>query len=266
MPNYFAESKWKNLSESQPERPQFRNLKVNVESQNLKLSKKRFIAGIKVANAKSSEPVLFDPENLLRVKPEVKDSLKLKTEEINNKNVKSFNEAELELKVNEAVEIATKEIATRLESEYLAKIENLEKSWHEIFIDFKNQHKNALQLLEEELLSFSLEALKKYVFTVTKQDTRVFTELTKHIFQKLNSLDSVVIRVSPEDYQMVQQIMSGVELKLEKEGVSIISDDSVGRGCIFEHSLGSINVNLEESFNRLTKLMLGAEKVESKLS
>jgi len=106
---------------------------------------------------------------------------------------------------------------------------------------------------EEEIIRIVMEIARKIVGEQLKTDREAILGPVKKALEKCAFSAGVIMKVSPEDYDVVE--LSKSKLMAEIEGISqieIIAEDTLSQGsCLLETDAGFINSSLEVQLDRI---------------
>lgn len=111
---------------------------------------------------------------------------------------------------------------------------------------------------EEDLLKLAVLIARKIMLREFACDPGILAGLVRGALEIAADGGEVVVRLNPEEYQIVVECREFRELLSEKRGVSLKADPAVGRaGCLVETVRGNIDAGLDaqldEIFRRLTE-------------
>lgn len=115
---------------------------------------------------------------------------------------------------------------------------------------------NNLESLEDDFLKFSLLLADKIVKKQVSGDISWLNPVVRDALGALGSVDKIIIRVNPEDYDLIIEYEEALELN-SRVSIEFEADSSISPGgCLIESDKGLIDARLEKRLGKIaTHLM-----------
>lgn len=123
--------------------------------------------------------------------------------------------------------------------------------------DFLDQRrKNQMREMEEDVVNLVFDVVRKVIGKELEQTSESVLSIVKNALAKSSFTEKAVLRVSEEDYEIVNE--NRVQILRSIEGLSeleVISDISLIKGsCIIDTPSGEINASVEVQLRELEKV------------
>jgi len=148
-------------------------------------------------------------------------------------------------------------LVQKLESEYEQKVKTLEedfakkvKSIEEFVKNCEEELKNLILGLDEQVLKIAIKVAEKLVLKEVQTDPEVSLRVIKEALNYIAEGSSVVIKVSPEEFEFLEKEVPKVVKGKYK--VKFVKDPNIKKGGVFiESELGTIDATFEKRWEKL---------------
>jgi flagellar assembly protein FliH len=147
--------------------------------------------------------------------------------------------------------------------EALRKHEELIKEAESIRDKANEDYANILKSAEEDIAALVMNVARKVINTELTMNKKIILNLVSEALMRSSNRDSLVIRVSREDYDFVKENEESIKERVDGLGfLDIKQDPSLNAGsCIVETHYGCIDSSIETRMERLKAAFLEAIKM-----
>lgn len=126
-----------------------------------------------------------------------------------------------------------------------------------LLAEIENQRQQLLIENEVHLVELIFQIAKKIALRDLSEHREAVVEILKHAVDDLVNDERVVIHVSPEDLQFIQNVSEKSEKKMDKiKKLKIVEDEKLkSGGCLLETSFGSVDATVDERVSRAWELL-----------
>jgi len=126
--------------------------------------------------------------------------------------------------------------------------------------DFKAQSQEMLMEYERKAVELALHVARRMVGTVVETQREYVVSVVREAMQSVGSATIETIRVSPRDFDFLNQ-GAGEQLKAGSDTQPVFaSDETIKSGCVIVTSSGEVDFDLEAAWNRLhSKVVQGPQ-------
>ncbi len=198
------------------------------------------------------------------IKPEVladKDSQTISEHTEKVPEVKTLSlEENIELRIIQAQEEASRAARTELEKEYQTRIEEI-KAKHQEFITSQINAWKELEIKHEtKCLELALAVAKKILSVTVEIKPDYIQEVIKEALAQLSGTTPLKVKVSHQDYEFIEVVGLPRELSAAELNLVYELDDTISSGCVIETNYGEVDFVLENMFERIKKSIIEALK------
>lgn len=122
----------------------------------------------------------------------------------------------------------------------------------------KTAEQEARQMIidaERQILEIALAVAGKVLAREIEDNPTTILPIVKEALEKVRDQDQIIIRVNPEDYEMVLMAKRDLQLMVGREtAVSVAVDNIVPRGgCVIDTALGTVDARLDTKLELVYK-------------
>lgn len=135
--------------------------------------------------------------------------------------------------------------------------DELIKEANAIKTDCLNEREEILASIEREAIELVLNICEKVINNKLDQDKESIIHLILKGLESLNARDSVVVRVSTEDYDVVDLSKEKILAKASLvDSIEVKADSSLNKGgCIIETTKGIVDVSIDSQLQRMKDII-----------
>ncbi|ETR69700.1 MAG: flagellar assembly protein FliH [Candidatus Magnetoglobus multicellularis str. Araruama] len=124
---------------------------------------------------------------------------------------------------------------------------------HKIINILKTKEAEFLESVEKQILELVLAIAKKIVKQALKLKPEIILETIKHCLTKTKETQKIIIKVNPQDFNLVSKHKECFLQKIKNAGKFEIQESSsiLEGDCILETSNGEINATIKEQFAKI---------------
>jgi len=110
---------------------------------------------------------------------------------------------------------------------------------------------------ERQVVEIALAVARKILAREIEENPMVVLPIVRAALEKVRDQDQIIIRVNPDDYELVLQARRDLQMIVGREQVlSISSDQTIEHGsCMIESSNGTVDARLNTQFDILRKAL-----------
>ncbi|MEW9124916.1 MAG: FliH/SctL family protein [Thermotaleaceae bacterium] len=118
--------------------------------------------------------------------------------------------------------------------------------------------KRKIGMLENDIIRLVIDTTEKILNTKIQEDYEIIMGLIKLGLEKCTYTDSLIIRVSPEDYEYVLSVKEKILCLAENiNDIHVKQDAALKKGsCIIDTLSGSIDSSIETQFSQIKELFM----------
>lgn len=136
----------------------------------------------------------------------------------------------------------------------------MEQQLKSVLSDLSTQEQAGLRDLEQEALNLSLDIAKKIIGHAVEINPEYIVKIIQEALQLSGGARLKKVRVSPQDLEFIEVLKVAQTIK-EFDGSWVFeADESIKAGCILESSAGTINFELDKSWERIKDKILSLRK------
>lgn len=248
----YVQAKWEVVG-SEPSAPAFDSAKVRVERPR-DASNQSFVQGLIVDAGTSGTRVLFDPDQYLRkvaVEPEAQAD-----EAVEQPSSITVSEQELEEMLIAARAQAYEEAKSDCEQKLREQLACVVKDWSEVFADMKSQLAVSVENIEQQMLRFSIDVVRHFIRELAPANESLLRSVVAEAFESVDPQSIVEVHLSEADKALFDSLPELVALQ-EKYNFSVVAEPSVSTGCIVRTDFEELDFDVEASFERSVRRILG---------
>jgi flagellar assembly protein FliH len=157
---------------------------------------------------------------------------------------------------------AEEEVARMQQTEEQARNQHMDT----LALSFRTQLEALLGRIETDALRFALAVAERIVKREVRIDKEVVVRQIREAVKRVVGIDSIKIRVNPEDESIVRHHRSTILGSLESvREVLIEADASLDRGgCIIESAAGNVDARFETQMRQVEAALFGAAAQEGR--
>ncbi|WP_416198045.1 MAG: FliH domain-containing protein [Sporanaerobacter sp.] len=127
----------------------------------------------------------------------------------------------------------------------------------EIKNNYINKKENIYREIEEDVIELVINICEKIIYDKVEEDSEYIVTLILKGIESLNSTDNLMIRVSKEDYDIVEMSKDKILAKASLvNDLEIRLDSSLNKGdCIIETASGSVDVSIKDQVEEVKQLL-----------
>lgn len=138
--------------------------------------------------------------------------------------------------------------------EYHDKIETA----NQLIINAQQEAKDFITSSERQIIAIALSLAQKVLMREIEENPMVVLPIVRQALEKIRDQESITIRVSPEDYELVQKAKVSLQTSAGCEQcLTVLADETIaaGGGCMIDTANGTIDAKLETQFEILKKAL-----------
>ncbi len=142
------------------------------------------------------------------------------------------------------------------EEEVNEKIETIKSEYIKTFKKIENLRENIYKDAENEMVSIVKEAIKKVISSNINNSEEFILNVLKDTIKDNIESKNISIRVSPEDYEFLENSKEQLGKLFTGKEFKLIKDNSITRGgCIIETDFGEIDSTVETKLEEVLKVL-----------
>lgn len=143
----------------------------------------------------------------------------------------------------------------------LQKLEPTLVALKQIVDEIQTERKRLIERHEQELIKVAFALAVRIVKNVIDQDSQTVLRVIAEALKKVTGRQKVTLRLSPLDYQMIQQQFSRELSELwPPDSIAIEADEAIGRGgCRIRTDQGDIDATIESQIRTLKDSLWSAQ-------
>lgn len=155
----------------------------------------------------------------------------------------------------EAFEAGTNEGLKQAEEHFSMQLATIREQYDQKIIEMQNSILESLnertQMVEKKALELALAVSKKILETTVEAKPDYIYEVIKKAIFSVPGAKSVVVKVSPEDYEFISIEGLPHEITEMPIHVSYQADESIVSGCVIESEFGMINLEIDTMWGEI---------------
>ena len=167
-----------------------------------------------------------------------------------------FTQPQIDKMLSDAYNKGKEEALVEAVAENSERFVQMEQQLKSILSDLSDQEKLGLKDLEQEALQLSLDIAKKIIDHAVEINPEYIVKIIHEALQLSGGARLKKVRVSPQDLEFIEVLKVAQTIK-EFDGSWVFeADESIKAGCILESSAGTINFELDKSWERIKDKIL----------
>lgn len=120
------------------------------------------------------------------------------------------------------------------------------------------KYKESIVEAEQEIIRISLAVAKKILAREIEYNPMVVLPIVKAAIEKVRDQQQVVVRVNPDDFELVTQAKRDLQRILGRENaISIVDDHTIDPGgCIVDTPYGTVDASIDSQFAAIESAIL----------
>lgn len=120
----------------------------------------------------------------------------------------------------------------------------------------KNQKEEMVEKLETDIVSLVISSIEKILYTKVDDSSETILGLIKQGLDKCTYTESLILRVSPEDYDYVVSVRDKILSMAENiDDITVKKDGSLSKGsCVLDTVSGSIDSSIQTQIDNLSQM------------
>ncbi|MPM20340.1 hypothetical protein SDC9_66769 [bioreactor metagenome] len=116
-------------------------------------------------------------------------------------------------------------------------------------------YKETIIEAEREIIKIALAVTRKILAREMDENPTVVLPIVKAALEKVRDQEHIVIRVSPEDYDLVIQAKRDLQIMIGRESaLSVVNDHTVSQSsCMIDTSYGTVDASIDTQFEAVKK-------------
>lgn len=117
--------------------------------------------------------------------------------------------------------------------------------------------RNSILAAEKQFIEIALSIAKKILAREVEENPMVILPIVKKALEKVSDQEQIVIKVHPDDYELVLQARRDLQMILgQEQSLTITHDHTVEVGsCVIESSNGTVDARVSTQFAALEKIL-----------
>ncbi|MEY8303197.1 FliH/SctL family protein [Anaerosalibacter bizertensis] len=127
----------------------------------------------------------------------------------------------------------------------------------EIKEEYIKKKENLYREVEEDIIHLVLDISEKVIYDKINEDKEYITSLVLKGIESLNTTENLIVRISKEDYDIVEMSKNKILAKASLvNDLEIKVDSNLSKGdCIIETNKGSVDVSIDYQVNEIKELL-----------
>ena len=132
----------------------------------------------------------------------------------------------------------------------------VEKSEHIIALS-EQEARASILAAEKQFIEIALSIARKILAREVEENPMVILPIVKKALEKVSDQEQIVIKVHPDDYELVLQARRDLQMILgQEQALTIAHDHTVEVGsCVIESSNGTVDARVSTQFAALEKIL-----------
>jgi flagellar biosynthesis/type III secretory pathway protein FliH len=189
----------------------------------------------------------------------VEQKEKIKEEQILANQI-SLPQEQLEQMLSEAYDKGRQESGAEAEQKYQEQLQHIERKITAVINDLAKQEQERLEDIESSALNLSLQISKKIIEETVEINPEYILQVLREALHLSGGAKIRKIRVSPQDLEFINLFKVADAIKEFDGSWEFEADEGVKAGCILESSAGSIDFQLDKSWERIKDKILSIKK------
>ena len=136
----------------------------------------------------------------------------------------------------------------------------MEQQLKSILEDLSAQERANVEELEQEALKLTIDISQKVIEHAVEINPEYIIKLIREALKLSGGARVKKVRVSPQDMEFIEVLKVAQSIKEFDGSWNFEADETIKAGCILESSAGSINFELEKSWERIKDKVLSIKK------
>lgn len=117
--------------------------------------------------------------------------------------------------------------------------------------------RNSILAAEKQFIEIALSIAKKILAREVEENPMVILPIVKKALEKVSDQEQVVIKVHPDDYELVLQARRDLQMILgQEQALTIAHDHTIEVGsCVIESSNGTVDARVSTQFAAIEKIL-----------
>jgi len=134
------------------------------------------------------------------------------------------------------------------------------KKLEEILLDIQKQIEENLTEVEKQAIDLSLSLAKKIIDGAVEINPEYIVDIINKAISLAGTAEVKNIHISPQDYEFINVVGVGREIKGFSDAWQFTADPLVKAGCIVETTAGEIDYQIEPAWQRIKEQVLKIKK------
>lgn len=132
--------------------------------------------------------------------------------------------------------------------------EAVDKAQH-IIAAARQEAQDMIMDAERQIVELALAVSRKILAREIEENPMVVLPIVKAALEKVRDQEQIVVRVNPDDYDMVLQARRDLQMMVGREqALTIVADHTVGvGGCLIDTPCGTVDAKLDTQFDAIKK-------------
>lgn len=163
----------------------------------------------------------------------------------------------------ETTEKARAEAEAIRQTAYRAGREEAAEETLENILAAKEQRRDALQSIEQDVLKLSIKIAEKIIGREIASDEKTRGEIVLTALRQARQREMLIVRVNAADLPIVERMRERIEAFGQARYIDFVADQTVGEGgCLIESQSGTIDARLETQLRVFEKALLAKAATE----
>lgn len=121
----------------------------------------------------------------------------------------------------------------------------------------EQEARNSIVAAEKQFIAIALSIAKKILAREVEENPMVILPIVKKALEKVSDQEQVVIKVHPDDYELVLQARRDLQMILgQEQALTIAHDHTIEVGsCVIESSNGTVDARVSTQFAAIEKIL-----------
>lgn len=152
---------------------------------------------------------------------------------------------------NEGVHQGKEQAATEMTKEISCAAEKAQN----ILANAQHEYQETLIEAEREIIRIALAVTRKILAKEIDENPTVVLPIVKAALEKVRDQEHIVVRVSPDDYDLVVQAKRDLQMMIGRENaLSVVNDHTVSPGgCMIDTPYGTVDASIDTQFEAIKK-------------
>jgi flagellar assembly protein FliH len=129
-------------------------------------------------------------------------------------------------------------------------------------IDLANEEYKATILeAERQIVDIAMAVARKMLVREMEENPMVILPIVKEALDKVKDQEQIVVRVSPDDFELVLHAKIDLQMMIGREhSLTITADHTLEHGsCVIDTSYGTVDARIDTQFEMLKKALQGVQ-------